>query len=479
MNLKYIKLFEAFKSNKLSKTLSYIDENSKKEFLNDIKQLSDYLDFPESELSDDYFKYLSFNKAFKMKPDEDKSLIKFWFSEDGKYINKTITNKETLERLGFSYNFDNYEEVEEMNVNELNHGDIVKYYNSNIQINTDYTIGMIYCEDDRYYLINNKLNGAEPFQFQWQATQHQLWKKYGDYSWKLSSGEKVILLRKKKEEKLYPYKYNLKFYIEDNNILDHFSEINFKNAHFSLILDIDNIDKKISKSEIIKKRIDNKKGALALKSDEEIRSANIERFIKKLNSSATTDISDLNKLIKRIIKKEFALFGVNKNSVFLLKELIETYFSFMKAIYNKNDKEILGYKSIIKDIIYDINENFLKNNNKEVIDYLKKEIPKENLFILEELIKLSNIIYDKINSYKIESLDDFEVIYRKIKTIQDLKLSQRYELYELQYFFNCFIYNKISNYQKRNALYLIRDYKTNKNEFIESIQKLSNIIKKL
>lgn len=467
MNLKYIKLFEAFKSNKLSKTLSYINENSKKEFLNDISDLSTYLDFPESELSDNDFKYLPFNKALKIKPDENKTLIKFWFSEDGKYINKTITNKETIEKYNFDDFNSDYEVVGEKYVYELNHGDIVKYSNNKI--------GMIYYEDERIYLINNEigLNGAAPLQ-------SYEWKKYGDYSWKLSNNEKVILLKKiSNEKKLDPYKYNLKFYIEDNNILDHFSEINFENAHFSLVLDIDNIDKKISKSEIIKKRNDNKKGALALKSDEEIRSANIERFIKKLNSSTTTDISDLNKLIKRIIKKEFALFGINKNSVFLLKELIETYFSFMKAIYNKNDKEISGYKIIIKDIIYDINENFLKNNNKEVIDYLKKEIPKENLFILEELIKLSNIIYDKINSYKIESLDDFEVVYRKIKTIQDLKLSQRYELYELQYFFNCFIYNKISNYQKRNALYIIQDYKTNKNEFIESIQKLSNIIKKL
>ena len=62
--MKYIKLFEAFESEKLSKTLGYAIEN-KDRFLNDIKRLCNQLDFPYSQLSDEYFDYLPFNAALR------------------------------------------------------------------------------------------------------------------------------------------------------------------------------------------------------------------------------------------------------------------------------------------------------------------------------------------------------------------------------------------------------------------------------
>lgn len=63
--MKYIKLFEAFESNILSKTLSYLSDKSKDNFLKSIRSYCSKIDFPLSKISDDYFKYLPYSKALK------------------------------------------------------------------------------------------------------------------------------------------------------------------------------------------------------------------------------------------------------------------------------------------------------------------------------------------------------------------------------------------------------------------------------
>ena len=63
--MKHIKLFEAFESNILSKTLGYLSKESKKDFMDKISKFCTKIDFPKSKLSDDYFEYLPFNTALK------------------------------------------------------------------------------------------------------------------------------------------------------------------------------------------------------------------------------------------------------------------------------------------------------------------------------------------------------------------------------------------------------------------------------
>ena len=65
-NLKYIKLFEAFESQKLSKTLGFINKSSRTSFIDDLKKLCNRLDFPISKLNDDFFLYLPFKKALNL-----------------------------------------------------------------------------------------------------------------------------------------------------------------------------------------------------------------------------------------------------------------------------------------------------------------------------------------------------------------------------------------------------------------------------
>ena len=63
--MKHIKLFEAFESNILSKTLGYLDKESKNLFMDRISKFCTKIDFPKSKLSDDFFEYLPFNTALK------------------------------------------------------------------------------------------------------------------------------------------------------------------------------------------------------------------------------------------------------------------------------------------------------------------------------------------------------------------------------------------------------------------------------
>jgi hypothetical protein len=64
--LAHMRLFEAFESEKLSKTLAYIKPEEKKKFMNVLKPICENIDFPESELSDEYFQYLPFSKALQL-----------------------------------------------------------------------------------------------------------------------------------------------------------------------------------------------------------------------------------------------------------------------------------------------------------------------------------------------------------------------------------------------------------------------------
>lgn len=64
--MKYLKLFEAFDSNILNKTLGFIkDRNEKESFVSLLRNIFNSIDFPFSKISDEYFDYLPFQKALE------------------------------------------------------------------------------------------------------------------------------------------------------------------------------------------------------------------------------------------------------------------------------------------------------------------------------------------------------------------------------------------------------------------------------
>jgi hypothetical protein len=63
--MKYLKLFEAFDSKIMSKTLKYLSKDSKDRFFNMMKSYCEKYDFPFSKLNDDFFEYLPYSAALK------------------------------------------------------------------------------------------------------------------------------------------------------------------------------------------------------------------------------------------------------------------------------------------------------------------------------------------------------------------------------------------------------------------------------
>jgi hypothetical protein len=63
--MKYLKLFEAFESKIMSKTLKYLSKDSKDRFFNMMKAYCEKYDFPFSKLNDDFFEYLPYSAALK------------------------------------------------------------------------------------------------------------------------------------------------------------------------------------------------------------------------------------------------------------------------------------------------------------------------------------------------------------------------------------------------------------------------------
>lgn len=63
--MKYLKLFEAFESNIMSKTLKYLSKDGKERFFQLMKAFSEKYDYPFSKLNDDFFEYLPYASALK------------------------------------------------------------------------------------------------------------------------------------------------------------------------------------------------------------------------------------------------------------------------------------------------------------------------------------------------------------------------------------------------------------------------------
>lgn len=70
--MKFIKLFEAFESTLLSKTLNYVSGESKEKFLNAVGAICNKYDFPDSKLNDSFFQYLPYSKALNYRLEKGK-----------------------------------------------------------------------------------------------------------------------------------------------------------------------------------------------------------------------------------------------------------------------------------------------------------------------------------------------------------------------------------------------------------------------
>ena len=541
--LKY-KLFEGFESVILSKTLGHIKEkNDRNTFLNSLRNLCNSINYPFSQLSDEYFEYLPFKKAL-MKADmtgdepctatsrsefpdyavdgakcesgkilrrwgsrtrevvcthcngtgiEPKTstlkLLKFWFNKDGKYIITTAVDgvmRETAKGR-FSKRLSAYNVVKPLTLDEvrrLRTGQVIT-----AQIRSNDCICYIWRDSGggRVYAIQDEYDGSSP--------SDRGWRNFGRYSWALGSGEftDAKLLEPKTldddKDEADPYEWNVGVNSRYSSIrVDTQRDVqkDISDAHFAIILDFGKLKSSEYKtiSEIGYERGEAVKGSKLdpKQSDEEIKKANIERYMNTLSSrlDITSDIANCNKLVSRSVGYKNALWVVWTTDVYSdFLGLISSYIKVMRS--DEDDKE--WYVNDIKDRTNKIFKRGLKKSNdfevcfKEIKDRLKKENKDSKyLELLDGLQKLSSVVYDTLSNKQIDCIEDFEVLTQTISGIRNIIKSDRYKLGRLGSYFLDYI-NR--GYSDRAYSYLTDSYYTDVDGVLQDLNTVTKIIERM
>jgi hypothetical protein len=540
--LKYLKLFEAFESIKLTKTLGYVDSKSREELIDKLKIICSSIDFPISQLTDDYFKYLPFNKALNLQfTPEDKpckatskdlfggsgiegevcqsgkikrmwgsrqrlvdcsncsgtgiqpqksevQLLKFWFTKEGEMVAITAVDNNTKPELKskttskFNKNVSSFNLVGEeysrrSNVSFLNHGDFVY---ANLTGHATPIICFVWKEGRRLYLIQDEHDGDTP---------SGDFRKIAKYSWNITDGD-FITLRKAEpkqtqdyedvDDEIDPYSFNRSITFSYrgvqmsryNNAIE--VEKTISKAHFALVFDISKLkstDFK-SKKEISSEREKIKSGSKLTIKDEDIRKANIQRYMIEIakRSDIISDISNLPKVVKRMFGGENILYLIIYNSRFIntLSSLGDYYVSAISNRDNEYAQEKLSifisdrYKSVSQ---YSTN---VTNNLKFCKEYCKKNGLLDKIQILDDLQTLSKNLYKLVSNSKLECVEDVDILKSKLEGIRAIFRSNRYDLDYLDYFVE-----SLSN----NSPETSKRYLTEHHSISNNVDKILNAIK--
>lgn len=420
----------------------------------------------------------------------DISLLKFWFNKDGGYITTTAVDgiyREPTDSIKsyISSNLDDYDVVKEVPSNRLSTikpgeffiCDLVAPVTARNRMwgYTDRTVTNTICvmwkENNRYFAINNyDSNGDHSLNYNSEG------KKFGRYAWHINASKcKNIRLLKKKPIDFNnndPYAYNTFIKTNDFSIYPISIENKIKQAHFAVILDVSKLkDKNFSKkSEIKIDRTVARSNALALTSDETVRSENIKRYIDKIYdlTKAKGEFNDLKKfgsMITRGLGGKYIIFNINGYSsssfmtnVEILNDYLFTAFKLLKnaelndtLVYLKDDAT---FNSVIEDInnryktIYTSSTNRRDNYDKSFTE-LKKLIKEYNqpvtitqsskdkeLEIVKLVEDVSSDISKYLNSIKIETLEDVEIFAQEVGIMKSMVSGNRLGINNLNGFFD-------------------------------------------
>lgn len=461
-NLKYIKLYEAFESVKLSKVLRFIDISDRKNFVKIISSICHVSDFPVSKINDSFFEYLAFKKAINLLPDNKKTeckaesktipgefckggrinrtwgkgirnvvcdecngtgfststkkflkYIKFWFSREGKLICTTgcdgIKRPQLSKIKNYSGNESEYDQTPLTNDQLLSVPILSK-----IKIKINYSTRPTICTawKDRngiLYAIQDDHNGTKPPGNDWAA--------YGKYSWCITNdrdytrGSAFLLSEKtkKEEEKENPYDYNNILDINRLSISNRYNvEELLSKSHFALVMDYEMFKKSEfqKSSDIRKDRTISKKDALSLKNEHEIRSANLNRYLTELSNRF--NIGDSLVGISKVIPR---LFGWNNFLFFIIRESnmseFDTILSEMHSFMETNDIDDKSRKEF--SIRRVINKSYQRTSDLSRI--INENIAKSNKSLKDDLKNPEN---------KEEKLKRIEIFNLVIKISSDM-----------------------------------------------------------
>ena len=552
-NLKYIKLFEAFESIKLTKTLGFIKKESKETFINQLKIIGNKIDFPLSKYSDDYFQYLPFKKALDLNQNlEDEPCdatsrdqfpqyaiagetckegklkrmwgtgtrnvvcpacdgtgikkktifeikwIKFWFNKDGKYITTTgtdgkvrsqISNKSEFSLPDLSHIRETSQEITDYNevTTIRSTSDFLKFPNGTfvkITIDNKDLIGRIWNDRiNQSFIIQDRADGSS-------SDENSDWRMYGRYSWNVSQGDyrgtPSILIPNsvelsKDEEQVDPYTWNATIEFRRLSLdTDRRMKSKLSDAHFAIVLDYLELRKSSfkPKKEISIERGDQKLGATAFTTNDEIKRANISRYIDAIskNIKISSDFSNMNNMVYRF-------FGLGNFGFYILRgrhfsdfnSLITYIYKFLKET---DESQKSNYYDNIIDYIKrksESNGNFNIEVDKNIKGFYKINTSESKDKMMKKLEEINRVIINKFKSFKIENIEDLEIFYQKIESVRNIwRNSERFEKSKKLYY----VVENLSDDYRINR-YMGEIYDSNVDEIIEELDRFIKVIEKI
>lgn len=419
-------------------------------------------------------------------------LLKFWFTAEGKYVATTMVDGiiRGVQKLPLSHRMSDYTIGDRVtNLSSLNGGETVKLTISGSQM-----IAYIIKDGNRYYAIQNNASGSAPGHIR-----SSVWQRFGRYSWSLGGGEYRDMYlampknKAKKEEvelEADPLTWNVACNFNYSGVQASSTNVEelIKDAHFAIVFDYGKLKKSEfeTKSDIESSREMAKKGSRLdpSQSDEEIRKRNIERYINTIsqNLDITKDISNCNKLITRSLGgKRGAIFVVYTTDIYSrFTYTINDYLRLMRAETDSNKESIAEEISDRAEELFRVGMKRSNKSNdilKEIRNRLKSENKDEKYFkILDLLSEISEAIYDNLNNYQVDSIEDFEVVAQKVSSMGNVLNSDRYGASR---FFGYVVDNIASERPNRAYDNLVDDYYINPDSLISSLQRIKTLMSKL
>jgi hypothetical protein len=474
-NLKYIKLFEAFDSIQIAKTLKFVKKSDKSKFMNALESITKSLDAPLSSLSDDNFQYLPYKKAIGIKAASDKvkcsacegegkinkawgsgtrrtkcttcdgtgqvdpkpklKYFKFWFNSDGSFIGTTAIDGLYHISKNDVKNFDKKDITEDMRtltVREIKtkykivNGETTMYVENvaGRRMNDRRScLGKAFIDrDGDFYVVNSNLDTHS-------MPAGRKYRDYGNYAVDVirsakdvkndaDSSFRIYLTSETEEKEDIFWNLPVSFYGDGWNTKDNMSKDFLKEAHFAIVFDYDSFaynGKGFKPVSITKQdRERSREGATALLSDADIKNANIERYVKTLTS---VDLGDgLTRLVNKIPK----IFGGDLALYFICSEQnFSRYRNMMNDVYKfmaaQSDEERAGINRTLSERVkdtFDQSDEMAKRIEKRI--ELAKSKSEENgeQALLRILAKLDEMSR-RINQ---------KLLKGKIDNIQDMEI---------------------------------------------------------
>ena len=494
--LKYIKLFEAFDSIQIAKTLNFVKKSDKSKFMNALESITKSIDAPLSALNDKNFQYLPYKKAIGIKAASDKvkcsacegegkinkawgsttrrtkcttcdgggavdpkpklKYFKFWFNSDGSFIGTTAVDGLYHISKSDVKNFDKKditEDIRTLSVQELKrkyklvNGETTMYV-ENVATRSSGTnrkscLGKAFIDrDGDFYVVNSSVDTHS-------MPTGRKYRDYGNYAVDVmrsaqdgrndaDSSFRIYLTSETEEKEDMFWNVPVSFYGDGWNTKDSMSKDFLKEAHFAIVFDYDSFayngtdwnPVSITKGD----RSAAKKGATALMSDEDIKNANIDRYVKTL---ANVDLGEgLTRLVNKIPKifgGDFALYYIYGEKNFSkFKNMLNDVYSFMSA---EDDETRSYYNNKIRDRVLDTFSGCDELNSKitKRLQFVKEDIAEREaltdiITIINKLEEVSRRINQKLLKGKIETVEDMEIMLMKAEGIKAALKSDRFEI---------------------------------------------------